>query len=385
MSVPLSITPRSGFLAGIDRPLEIVRQFTPNWFAVPMGTGILGLALAQLGDLHPLMSVLGEGLWIAATLLFLVACGLYAARWILFTAEARRIFGHSIVSMYLGCIPMALATVINGILVFAVPHLGAVAVTVAHALWWVDAALAVVVGIAVPFLMFTRQVHSVEQMTAVWLLPVVASEVAAASAGLLAPYLADPQAALAVLAAGYVLWALSVPIALSILVVLLLRMAVHKLPPAAMAASSWLAMGPIGTGALALMLLGGAAPAIFAASGSAPLAAAGPVAEGIGLVGGLLLWGYGLWWLAIALLVSARHFGEGVPFNLGWWGYVFPLGVYTLASLKLAALLPIPALHGFGVLLVCLLAAIWLIVAARTLRGAWRGDLFQAPCLAATP
>jgi hypothetical protein len=28
-----------------------------------------------------------------------------------------------------------------------------------------------------------------------------------------------------------------------------------------------------------------------------------------------------------------------------------------------------------------MLAAMWLIVAARTLLGAWRGDLFFAPCL----
>ncbi len=70
-----------------------------------------------------------------------------------------------------------------------------------------------------------------------------------------------------VLTLSYALWALSVPIALSILVVLLLRMAIHKLPHANMAASSWLALGPIGTGALGLMTLGGAAPAILSANG----------------------------------------------------------------------------------------------------------------------
>ncbi len=42
-------------------------------------------------------------------------------------------------------------------------------------------------GVLIPYLMFTRQDHSIDQMTAVWLLPVVAAEVAAASGGLLAP------------------------------------------------------------------------------------------------------------------------------------------------------------------------------------------------------
>ena len=40
--------------------------------------------------------------------------------------------------------------------------------------------------------MFTRQTHGLERMTAVWLLPVVASEVAAVSGGLLAPISPTP-------------------------------------------------------------------------------------------------------------------------------------------------------------------------------------------------
>ena len=161
---------------------------------------------------------------------------------------------------------------------------------------------------------------------------------------------------------------------------LVLRLAVHKLPHASMASSSWLALGPIGTGALGLMTLGVAAPAILAANG---LERFGPTMDGVGLLGGLLLWGYGLWWLAIAALVTVRYLREGLPFNLGWWGYTFPIGVYAVTTLKLGTILPIAAIHGFGVVLVMLLTVVWAIVAARTIRGAWRGDLFVAPCLKA--
>src|SRR5277367_4448011 len=51
------------------------------------------------------------------------------------------------------------------------------AVTIADTLWWLDMAMAVVCGVSIPFLMFTRQDHSIEKMTAVWLLPIVAAEV----------------------------------------------------------------------------------------------------------------------------------------------------------------------------------------------------------------
>ena len=108
--------------------------------------------------------------------------------------------------------------------------------------------------------MFTQQEHSIEKMTAVWLIPVVAAEVTAASAGLLVPHLVDPAAAFRMLILGYALWAFSVPLAMSILVILVLRLVLHKLPHRDMAASGWLSLGPLGTGALGLLLLGAAAP-----------------------------------------------------------------------------------------------------------------------------
>jgi len=342
-----------------------------------MGTGILALALAQFQG-APGLRIIGEGLWIFNIGLFSLFAVLYAARWIFFFQGARRIFGHSVVSMFFGCIPMGLATIINGFLIYGVPRWGEVAVVVASRLWWIDAGLALVCGVAIPFMMFTRQKHAIEQMTAVWLLPVVAAEVAAVSGALLVPHLADQEAQLVVLVLSYVLWACSVPLAMSILVILVLRMAIHKLPHANMAASSWLALGPIGTGALGLVNLGFAAPAVFNGAG---LAGFGEAARGLGVIGGLIFWGYGLWWMLMAILITGRYVRQGFPFNIGWWGYTFPLGVYAVATLKLSTVLPLPALSWFGAVLVAALAALWVLVGSLTLRGAWRGDLFVSPCL----
>ncbi len=171
-----------------------------------------------------------------------------------------------------------------------------------------------------------------ERMTALWLMPFVAAEVAAVSGGLLVPHLAASEA-VNVLVLSYVLWAFSVPLAMSILVILLLRLVLHKLPERDMAASGWLALGPIGTGALGLLVLGSNAPRVFAAQG---MEGVGEVAFGLGVIGGVMLWGYGLWWLLLAILKTARYLRGGLPFNLGWWGFTFPLGVYSLATVALA-------------------------------------------------
>ncbi|WIE48989.1 TDT family transporter [Pseudomonas sp. GM17] len=366
-------------LSQLQHPREAIRHFTPNWFAATMGTGVLALALAQLPLRIPGLHLLAEGLWLFTIGLFVVFSVAYAARWVMFFDEARRIFGHSTVSMFFGTIPMGLATIINGFLLFGVPRWGDGVVQLAELLWWLDVALSLACGVLIPYMMFTRQEHRIDQMTAVWLLPVVAAEVAAASGGLLAPHLVDAHSQLVMLVTSYVLWAFSLPVAFSILTILLLRMALHKLPHESMAASSWLALGPIGTGALGMLLLGADAPAIFAANG---MAAMGEIAEGLGLVAGITLWGFGLWWMLTALLITLRYLRDGIPFNLGWWGFTFPLGVYALTTLKLAATLNLTFFAVFGSLLVLALALMWLLVGKRTLLGAYRGELFVSPCIA---
>ena len=353
----------------------IVRQFAPNWFAITMGTGVLALALNQFAGAIPALHGIALALWALNIALFTSFSIVYAAHWLVFFADARRIFAHPVASMFFGTIPMGLITIVNGFVVFGIPLWGQAALTIAYSLWWLDVAMSIACGLLVPFFMFTRQDHCLEKMTAVWLLPIVASEVAAASGGLLVPHL-PTASAYDVLMLSYVLWALSVPLAMSILVILVLRLALHKLPERHMAVSGWLALGPIGTGALGLLLLGADAPHVFAAAGLAPV---GDVAFGLGVIGGTMLWGYGVWWLLLAVLKTFAHAADGIPFNLGWWGFTFPLGVYSLATLALAHTTHLAFFSVVGAILVICLTALWATVAARTAHAAWHGHLFAAP------
>lgn len=357
--------------------LEVVRQFTPNWFTATMGTGILALALNQFPMPVPGLHEIAQALWMMNVAMFVAFSLLYLTRWILFFDGAVRIFSHSVMSMFFGAIPMGLATITNGFVVFGVDVIGPVAIEIANTLWWIDAVMAVLCGVAIPYMMFTRQEHSVEKMTAVWLLPVVAAEVTAVSAGFLIPHLGEAEG-FRMLILGYALWAFSVPLALSIMVILVLRLVLHKLPPREMAATGWLGLGPLGTGALGLLVLGRDAPRVFAAVGMPDI---GATAEGIGVIGGAILWGYGAWWVLLATLTTARYIRQGMPFNIGWWGFIFPLGVYSTSTLALARATHLQFLTSAGGVLIVFLSLFWLIVMFRTAQGALRGTLFVAPCL----
>ena len=357
---------------------NIIRQFTPNWFTVSMGTGVVALIVSEFPMLKALTWQLGTGLWYFNILLFVLFSVLYGLRWAFYPHEAKQIFQHPSMSLFLGTIPMALATILNGFLKYGQPIYGDTAVQIAQTLWYADIVLALLVAWAVPFAMYRHQEHALQQMTAVWLLPIVACEVAASSGGLLLGHLAADTHAVAILLGSYVLWGVSVLPAFAILTILMLRLVLHKLPEKELAVSSWLALGPIGTAALALLVLGHQAPTLMASLGLAQL---GQLFQQAGILASLILLGFGLWWLGIAVLTTLHHAKQDLPFNLGWWGLTFPLGVYTLAILTLAQQLNLAFLYAVGYAFAAILMLLWSLVATKTAHGFYQGHLFFSPCL----
>lgn len=362
----------------LEQMTHLIRHFTPNWFTVTMGTGVVALILPELPFAHSLMAHLAVLLWQFNIALFLMFSPLYVLRWIIYPTEAKQIFSHASMSLFLGAIPMALATIINGYLKFGIHLYGDWVVPFAQLLWYIDVLLAVSIAWIVPFYMYNRQQHELQSMTAVWLLPIVACEVAAATGGLLLPHIAVGQQALGILLGGYVLWGISVLPAFAILTILMLRLALHKLPSKELAISSWLALGPIGTGALALLILGAQAPQVLAVIDQQSL---GLFCQQVGIVVSLILMGFGLWWLGIAVLTTLKHAKTALPFNLGWWGLTFPLGVFTLAVLNLAQQLHVSFIQSIGYALAVILIMLWLVVVTKTAQGFYRGSLFFSPCL----
>ena len=357
---------------------NIIRQFTPNWFTVSMGTGVVALIVSEFPMLKAFTWQLGTGLWYFNILLFVLFSVLYGLRWAFYPHEAKQIFQHPSMSLFLGTIPMALATILNGFLKYGQPIYGDTAVQIAQTLWYADVVLALLVAWAVPFAMYRHQEHALQQMTAVWLLPIVACEVAASSGGLLLGHLAADTHAVAILLGCYVLWGVSVLPAFAILTILMLRLVLHKLPEKELAVSSWLALGPIGTAALALLVLGHQAPMLMASLGLAQL---GQLFQQAGILASLILLGFGLWWLGIAVLTTLHHAKQDLPFNLGWWGLTFPLGVYTLAILTLAQQLNLAFLYAVGYAFAAILMLLWSLVATKTAHGFYQGHLFFSPCL----
>ncbi|OJJ50097.1 hypothetical protein ASPZODRAFT_128703 [Penicilliopsis zonata CBS 506.65] len=228
---------------------RIVRNFTPSWFSVNMGTGIVSLLLNSLPYNARWLYWISVVIFALNVLLFTVGVALSALRYILYPQIFRVMITHPVQSLFLGTIPMGLATIINMFCDVCVPSWGDGAAYFAWALWILDALLSVFTATVLPFIMMTRKNEThLGSMTAVWLLPIVSCVVAAASGAIVADVLPNSQLALGTIVASFVLWGIGVPLAFMVVTIYLHRLMLHKLPPKAAIVSVFLPLGPLGQG-----------------------------------------------------------------------------------------------------------------------------------------
>jgi tellurite resistance protein TehA-like permease len=119
---------------------------------------------------------------------------------------------------------------------------------------------------------------------------------------------------------SYVLLGAGLFPALLIQALYLQRLVVHKLPPAAVVVSVFLPLGPCGQSAFALVQLARVGTSLYATTGRGVLPGGEMVVAAVTALSTLaafMLWGLGVWWLALALLTIGRQVLQGgFAFNM---------------------------------------------------------------------
>jgi tellurite resistance protein TehA-like permease len=254
---------------------------------------------------------------------------------------------------------MACFTVATGFLLIGNHFLNAdLSLSCAQVLWLVGVAGSIFSALVVPYLMFTRHDLTTESAYGSWLLPIVPPIVASVPGALLATHW--PVALRSdMLALTYALWGTGMALATIIIVLFYSRLVYHKIPAGPLVPTLWLVVGPLGQSVAGVNALGNAASTIWPTLG--------PVLRAAAVVYGLPVWGFGVYWLILALAVTVCAAFKHLPFNLGWWAFTFPVGVLTAGTYALYTRTQTPLFAGIGVALLCLLALMWTLVATRSL------------------
>jgi tellurite resistance protein TehA-like permease len=180
---------------------------------------------------------------------------------------------------------------------------------------------------------FTRQRHSLETMLPVWLLPIVTFVVAASSGGILVGPLQEfsPSHALITVMVSIFMVTIGLSLSFMILTIYFLRLMVHGLPEGKTVLSAFLPLGPAGQGGYATLLIGSSLksllPLTYGKSEILRASATGDTINVICLCMAIMLWSFATMWIIYALLVVLEVARKSqIPFNLSFWGLIFPNG-----------------------------------------------------------
>ncbi|HZO91081.1 MAG TPA: tellurite resistance/C4-dicarboxylate transporter family protein [Chthonomonadaceae bacterium] len=213
-------------------------------------------------------------------------------------------------------------------------------------------------------LVFTNTRSATEVLNASWLIAVVGTQSIAVLGALLAPDF-GPYAQ-PVFMAVYGLWGIGIALYGIFITLIAYRLFFARLDPGEMLPPYWIILGATAISALAGTNLVAAAPQMPF------LAATRPLLMGVTL----LLWAWSSWWIPmLALFGLWRHGVHKVPltYHPAYWSLVFPLGMYTVATYRLAAVLHLPALKSIPAVMVWVALLAWGLTALGLIRSFARG------------
>lgn len=325
----------------IERLTTAVRKLPPGAFAFVMATGIVAAAFSLVGQSTVTMVLLVIAL--CGLIVLLIALGWRMIRhWDLVHADSRNpaiAFGYATI--------VAALNVVGALFFSFAPPVTIVLLCLSFPFW-----LLLTYGIAAA-MMLGPQHHGppAAKANGSWFIWVVATQSLSVVTGIIDHGLNINL--LGVIAVG--MWSIGVLLYIILTVIITLRLMTTTQDAFGVRPTYWVYMG-----ATAITVYAGWS--ILSLLGDLPIMKATH-----DFISGFtfMLWAFGVWWIPILVIFGIwRHAVKRYPirYETELWSMVFPLGMFSVASIHLGELLGLPVVHDMGVICTWIAGAAWLVV-----------------------
>ncbi|RHZ48573.1 putative malic acid transport protein [Aspergillus thermomutatus] len=344
-------------------PARALHNFSPQWFLIPQGTGIISVILHQLDYQFDGLRIIAKIVWIYTIALLGIALLLYLLRLTRYPKYVAYELRHDLIeTSCLASIAITYTTIIQmASLQYGASHGVAVGV---YALWWIDVFLSTLAIIAIPYTQLKLQPSATEHVPPAILLPLIAALTCAAGGGAICSSAAlSARLQVPLIIVSYLLVGAGITLAVGYDAVILFQHFSDSHLPVQKVWQDMILCGTFGQGGFALQILGAAVQKSFPAYARGTLLtaqAAGPIAA-----------------VSHILHTVATQPGgfRKTTFSMGAWSLVFPWGIYTNCAVHFGKIMDSPAFSVWSTALLLMLVIIAVVLTLLTIKGIITGKV----------
>ena len=337
------------------RPVRIIKnalaQLNPSYFALVMSTGIVSIAAHYQG--FDLIARVLFGFNIAA---YPILWLMYICRMIWFTERFRNDFlNHTSGMGYLTAVA-ASGVLGNQVLLLTGNFLAAATLwCITISLW-----LCLIYGLFIGLITKAKKPTLAEGINGGWLLAIVATQAVTVLSSAIAPFFQLYREPMLFLA--FIMWLFGGMLYIWVIVLIFYRYLFFPFSPQDLTPPYWINMG-----AVAITTLGGTG--LIANAALSPfLLELSPFLKGLTF----FFWATATWWIPMLIILGVwRHGYRRFPLRYSplFWGAVFPLGMYTTCTHRLAEVTGAPLIAAIPKAFVYVAMTAWLITFAGMVHG----------------